>query len=241
MLDNTKDTTRVPIESSSESSSSEDQSPKTGSNTPKVAPPKAPPAPAEISGDKNNKTGNTIPKPKMPPPPRNKKGVPAPKRSVQKSRASRDKHASRGRHRERSRSRRRHSRPRHSRSRKSKSRRRSPLQLPLPQQSSMPRPAIHNLPPDHPMGLGPSPGSSHRGLLLSQAQRASMELLMKEIENAVSLRTEFSTMEAVDIRRAARILVSNGIPTLGEFRITPRRNRDYLMEDLRRAGYSGWW
>ena len=64
-----------------------------------------------------------------------------------------------------------------------------------------------------------------------------MELLMKEIENAVSLRTEFSTMEAVDIRRAARILVSNGIPTLGELRITPRRSRVYLAGGACKDGY----
>ena len=50
---------------------------------------------------------------------------------------------------------------------------------------------------------------------------------MAEIENDVSLRPEFATMEGVDIRRASRIFASNGIHSRVEFRDAPRRNRDY--------------
>ena len=86
-----------------------------------------------------------------------------------------------------------------------------------------------------------SPATPSRATLLTGDQRAFVETLMEEIEFGISMRPEFSTAQGYDIRRAARLLVFNGINSLNELRNTPRRNRDYLMEDLRRAGYSGWW
>ena len=61
---------------------------------------------------------------------------------------------------------------------------------------------------------------------------------MKEIEFGISMRTEFENAQGYDVRRAARLLVFNGINSLNELRNTPKRNRGYLIEDLRKTGYT---
>ena len=58
---------------------------------------------------------------------------------------------------------------------------------------------------------------------------------MAEIENGVSERVEFSTSNGYDVRRAARLLAFNGIALLSELRIAPRRNRGYLIGDMRKT------
>ena len=45
-------------------------------------------------------------------------------------------------------------------------------------------------------------------------------------------------MKAYEVRRAARALVPNGILSLNDIRITPKRNRGFPIEDLRRIGYT---
>ena len=65
-----------------------------------------------------------------------------------------------------------------------------------------------------------------------------MDRVALEIEHAISLRPEFPTARDHDVRRAAKILVLNGILSISELRATPKRNRDFLIEDLRKNGYT---
>ena len=38
--------------------------------------------------------------------------------------------------------------------------------------------------------------------------------------------------------KTARILVTDGIITTNELRVTPKRNRDFLVDDMRKNGYA---
>ena len=65
-----------------------------------------------------------------------------------------------------------------------------------------------------------------------------MDRVSLEIERAIALRPEFIHSLDYDTRRASRILVLNGTLSMSELRQTPKRNRDFLIEDLRKNGYT---
>ena len=69
-----------------------------------------------------------------------------------------------------------------------------------------------------------------------QGDKLNIDRATQEIDNAIALRPEFLHARENDTRRAARIFVTNGILSLSELRQTPKRNRDFLIEDLRKTG-----
>ena len=159
-------------------------------------------------------------------------GLLAPRKKANKPVRKETGHASRGRRRSRP-----SSRPRrHRHSRPHRRRRSAPTRAPLPMPNA-PRPA--DAPPRaHGNSTPPSPPdhAAQRATFLSSDRRAFVEILMAEIESGVSARSEFPTTNGYGIRLGAPLLVSNGVTSLGELRITPMRNRGYLMEDFRKTG-----
>ena len=64
----------------------------------------------------------------------------------------------------------------------------------------------------------------------------SLDRLVTEIDATTALRQEFPVAPDSDVRRTARILVTNGIAALIELRATPKRNRDLSIEDIEKFG-----
>ena len=61
-------------------------------------------------------------------------------------------------------------------------------------------------------------------------------VLAMEIEASIAMRSDFTRTRDDEILSTAESLISNGIESMTELKITPKRNRDYLIEDLRRNG-----
>ena len=52
------------------------------------------------------------------------------------------------------------------------------------------------------------------------------------------MRPDFASTNNNEIRRTDRFLVTNGVRAMIELRATRKRNRDYLIGDLRKSGYA---
>ena len=66
--------------------------------------------------------------------------------------------------------------------------------------------------------------------------RIAPKRLVREIESAIALRPEFSYVQSGGARNASGIFFRNGMLKLPDLRSTPRRNRDFLIEGLRKTG-----
>ena len=71
----------------------------------------------------------------------------------------------------------------------------------------------------------------------SSDDRAKLNSLSNDIASAIAMRPDFALIGEQDVIRASRILARNGIISMIELRPTPKRNRDCLVEDLRKNGY----
>ena len=102
------------------------------------------------------------------------------------------------------------------------------LQLPMPESGrrNRDRHSPHNTPRDRVTPKASTPGED----------RVTLDRLFNEIQSSISLRPEFSYVQASDVRRASRILAKNGMLSISDLRATPKRNRDFLIEGLRKAG-----
>ena len=91
---------------------------------------------------------------------------------------------------------------------------------------------------DNRADIPPIPASPSPRSLLTAGRRVQVGNLVTEVERDVSPRTEFASIRIEDIRLSERLLAINGISTIGELRCAPKRNRDYLIDDIRKNGYS---
>ena len=70
---------------------------------------------------------------------------------------------------------------------------------------------------------GPS-NMTPRAALLTADESFRIESLTSEIDSAISMRHDFIGSSDREVKRAAQILAGNGIFTLQDLRLTPKRN-----------------
>ena len=82
------------------------------------------------------------------------------------------------------------------------------------------------IPPPVPMELDGAAIFTPRAELLSADERFRINSLTGEINSAIAMRQDFVGSTDREIKKAAQILSTNGILSLHDLRLTPKRNRD---------------